>query len=248
MAHQTIDDPWCQYIPHLHRALADPSQVRYLPSVAGELTLEQACSAGETLHYLLIALLGWRSPGHGLAWWYSAGKPVDDPRLRLVRDHWDAHRQLDYYAAWAWARGQACLTPDDLSPATLARVSLWPYEEWWRDFRRRGLALNNDPFYGGTNPLHLGHSNDFGCREDLLGVPELLADQSRRKAVLIARGLESWRADLAATASALPSLGDRSWHVEVVDRQAGWLGDFRQSRDTGQWFLGRHSLHMRGNP
>ncbi len=241
-------DPWCRYIPHLHRALVDPSQVGYLPYVAEELTLEQACSAWEPLHYLLTALLGWRSPGHGLAWWYAGGKPVDDTRLRLVRDHWDAHHQLDYYAAWAWAQGQACLTPDDLDPAAMARASLWPHEDWWREFRRRGMALNNDPFYGGTNPLHLGHSEAYGWREEGAGEADLLVDRGRRKAALIVSGLEAWRTDLQATASRLPGLGDRSWHVEVVDRQVGWLGEYRQSRETGLWFLGRHSLHMRGNP
>lgn len=35
-----IEDRWCQYIPHLHRALADPSQIGYVPYVAGELNLE----------------------------------------------------------------------------------------------------------------------------------------------------------------------------------------------------------------
>lgn len=52
----------------------------------------------------------------------------------------------------------------------------------------RGLDLRNDPFYGGSNPLHLGHSEALG-----------------------------------------------------------WLGEFRRSRETGLWFLGRHGLHMRGN-
>lgn len=241
-------DPWCRYIPHLHRALADPSQTGHLPYVAEELTLEQACSAWEPLHYLLTALLGWRSPGHGLAWWYAAGKPVDDPRLRLVRDHWDAHHQLDYYAAWAWAQGQACLTPDDLSRAAMARASLWPREDWWRDFKRQGLALNNDPFYGGSNPLHLGHSETFGCQEEGAGEAELLADRGRRKAVLIVAGIETWRASLKLAGVQLPSLGERSWHVEVIDRQVGWLGEFRQSRITGQWFMGRHGRHCHGFP
>lgn len=73
-----------------------------------------------------------------------------------------------------------------------------------------------------------------------------MANKSRRKAVLIVTGLESCRADLIAEASKLPSLGDRSWHVEVVDGQIGWLGEYRQSRETGRWFLGRHSVHIKG--
>lgn len=247
MQFQRIEDRWCQYIPHLHRALADPSQIGYVPYVAGELTLEQACSAWEPLHYLFTALLGWRSPGHGLAWWYAAGKPVDDPRLALVRELWDARYQLDYYAAWAWAQGQVCLTPDDLDPAVMARVSLWQNEEWWRAFKRRGLDLQNDPFYGGSNPLHLGHSETFGWQEKPGAKADLLMDRASRKAVLFVSGLQSWRADLEAAAARLPDLGERSWHVEVVDRQVGWLGEYRRSRKTGQWFVGLHGVHLRGN-
>jgi hypothetical protein len=45
----------------------------------------------------------------------------------------------------------------------------------------------------------------------------------------------------------LPALPDaRSWHVEVFDRRVGWLGTYRQSRVTGQWFAGKHSVHMAG--
>lgn len=247
MESERSDDPWCLYIPHLHRALADPAQIGYLPYVAEELTLEHACAAWEPLHYLFTALLGWQSPGHGLAWWYAAGKPVDDPRLRVVRDHWNARYQLDYYAAWAWAQGQVCLAPDDLDPAAMARASLWQNEDWWRAFKRRGRALQNDPFYGGSNPLHLGHSETFGWLETSGANADLLVDKARRKAVLLVSGLQSWRADLEAAEARMPSLGDRSWHVEVIDRQVGWLGEYRQSRETDRWFLGRHSLHVKGN-
>lgn len=168
--------------------------------------------------------------------------------MALVRELWDAHYQLDYYAAWAWAQGQGCLTPGDLDPVAMARASLWQNEDWWRVFKRRGLALQNDPFYGGNNPLHLGHSETFGWREEGAGEAELLTDSVRRKAVLIVTALETWRADLQAAESRLPGLGDRSWHVEVLDRRVDWLGEYRQSRQTGLWFLGRHSLHMRGQP
>lgn len=207
-----IQDPWCRYIPHLHRALADPSQTGFVPYVSEELSLEDACSAWEPLHYLFTALLGGRSPGHGLAWWYAAGKPVDDPRLALVRDLWDAHHQLDYYAAWTWAQGQVCLTPDDLDPAAMARTSLWQNEDWWRAFKRRGLDLRNDPFYGGNNPLHLGHIETFGRQVTPGAKADLLMDRASRKAVLFVSGLQSWRAALEAAAARLPDLGECSLH------------------------------------
>jgi hypothetical protein len=139
-----------------------------------------------------------------------------------------------------------CLTPDDLDPAAMARKSLWQDEDWWRAFKRRGLDLQNAPFYGGSNPLHLGHSETFGCRAEGAGEPELLVDKGRRKAVLMASGLDAWRADLQVAGLRLPGIGDRSWRVDVVDRRVGWLGEYRQRRETGVWFLGRHSVHIKG--
>lgn len=107
--------------------------------------------------------------------------------------------------------------------------------------------LHNDPFYGCGNPLHLEHSEIFGLQEAPGAKANLLVDKARRRAVLMVSGLLSWRADLEKAAMTLPSLGDRSWHVEVIDRQVGWLGEYRQSRETGRWFLGKHGLHMRGS-
>lgn len=40
----------------------------------------------------------------------------------------------------------------------------------------------------------------------------------------------------------------RYWQVDVFDRQVGYLGRYRQSRETGLWFTGRHSVHMWGQP
>jgi len=44
----------------------------------------------------------------------------------------------------------------------------------------------------------------------------------------------------------LPDLGERSWHVDVFAKPAGWLGTFRRSRETGLWFQGKHSIHIKG--
>lgn len=53
---------------------------------------------------------------------------------------------------------------------------------------------------------------------------------------------------MQAFGGGLPPVGGHSWHVEVFDRETGWLGLFRQSRVTVLWFQGRHSLHAAGNP
>jgi hypothetical protein len=169
-----------------------------------------------------MAILGWASPGHGLAWWYQAGKPTDEsPHLGLVHSVWNTKEYLDYYAAWAWTPGQSHLSVEGLSPATLARASLKPDEAWWRTFKRRGRVLNHDPFYGGSNPLHLGHSDGFGWSgpEGDRSVCHFRKEQ--RRAMLIVNHTGTWRHDLHQIAARLPSLGDRSWQIEVFDRQVG---------------------------
>lgn len=242
-------DNWCQHIPALHRVVADPSQANQLPAVTRDLSLEQACATWEPLHYLFTALLGWESPGHGLAWWYDAGKPTDDPLLKLVHQFWDTNYLLHPYAAWAWTPGQSFLSPDDIDPAALVRSSLYPNEVWWRAFKETRQRNGHDPFCGGSNPLHLGHSDDFGM--DYVGdadvQPILHSNPKDRRAVLIVSSINHWRRNLSNMGGQLPKLGDHSWHVEVFDRQVGYLGLFRQSRVTGKWFVGKHGVHMKGN-
>lgn len=249
MLERTLD-PWCKDIPNLHRALADPALEELLPYVSEQLELADACSSWETLHYLLTVLLGWESVGHGLAWWYKAEKPNDDPALKLAWHYWDAHYQLDYYAAWAWRNGVQPFDLEVMTTGQIARTSLYPDENWWRDFKRRGQTLRHDPFYGGSNPLHLGHSDEFGMAYvgDDDPQPILHSNPKDRRAVLIVSSINHWRRNLINMGGQLPKLGGHSWHVEVFDRQVGYLGLFRQSRVTGKWFMGKHSVHVQGNP
>jgi hypothetical protein len=208
--------------------------------------LEEACRYWETLHYLLRVILGWREIGAGLAWWYSIGKAdLGDPCLKIARKVWDDEGQLDYFAAWAWSNAYVG-SSDHLSPADMAQRSMWRNEEWWRTLKRQGMRYRNCPFYGGTNALHLGHSDDFGMGE-ARSRSRGYWSKTGRHAVLIVDGLLSWRNERREFAQQLPPLGNRSWHLEVFDRTTGYLGLYRQSRVTGLWFMGKHSLHMRGN-
>ena len=77
--------------------------------------------------------------------------------------------------------------------------------------------------------------------------PRYTKDNTTRRAVLIVNHLGSWRSDLQRAGEQLPELGDRSWHVEVFDRQVGNLGRYRRSRVTGNWFQGKHSVHLWGH-
>ena len=246
-------DPWLRDVPAVFRALADPRLESAIPRPTTG-PLEQACAHWGALHYTLSSLLGWADVGRGLAWWYATGKPVDDsPVLALVRRVWGADDLIDYYAAWSWLPpGVGYLVPQSAaidggpSPTWLGQHSRWPDEDWWRAFVRRGQEHHHDPFYGGTDPLHLtahaGPPVDAGSSAPLVHlVPE------QRRAVLVTGGLDHWLADLRQLEGRLPPLGERSWRVEVFDRLTGYLGEYRLSRVTGRWFTGRHSIHMRGN-
>ena len=140
-----MTDPWLRDVPAVFRALADPRLESAIPRPATG-PLEQACAHWGALHYTLSSLLGWADVGRGLAWWYAAGKPVDDsPVLVLVQRVWGADDLIDYYAAWSWlppgvgyALPQSAVIDGGPSPTWLAQHSRWPDEDWWRSFVRRG--------------------------------------------------------------------------------------------------------------
>lgn len=243
-----ITDTWCQHIPLLHRLLADPTLKIGFPSPMDAGMTDQACSVWETLHYLLRYLLGWNSPGSGLAWWYAEGKPIhDSPLLRTLSQLWDRDGELDYYAAWAWTQDMGFPNTIHDSPSRFADESQNDDLQWWREFLDRPKPRWADPFHGGTNPLHLGHSDWFGCDELKTDRSELHHDLSTRQAMLIVNNIGSWRRDLKHSTQRLPDLGERSWHVQVFDRQHGYLGTFRRSRETGLWFQGKHRIHAAGH-
>lgn len=249
-----MTDPWLRDVPAVFRALADPRLESAIPQPTTG-SFDQACAHWGALHYTLSSLLGWVDVGCGLAWWYAAGKPVEDsPVLALVQRVWGADDLIDYYAAWSWLPPgvgyelpQLALIDGGPSPTWLAQHSRWPDEDWWRSFARRGQVHRHDPFYGGSDPLHLAaHACPPTVEPSANPLVHLVPQQPR--AVLVTEGLDHWLADLHALEANLPPQGERSWRVELFDRCVGYLGEYRRSRVTGRWFLGKHSVHMRGHP
>lgn len=244
-------DWWQRQWPALFRALADPDTAMPQPVNDG---LEQSCASWGALHHALRCLLGWGDVGRGLAWWYAAGKPTGhSPVLAVVQKTWGRDDLLDYYAAWAWKPADAgWVLPQSAdpvhgpSPTWLAQHSRWHDEDWWRSFVRRGAVHHHDPFYGGSDALHLSaHGGDEA--ESCPDHARLVADPAARHAVLVVEDLTAWYAALAHVGASLPPLVERSWRVDVFHRRVGWLGQFRCSRVTGRWFTGKHSIHMQGN-
>ncbi len=250
------DDPtlvgevqWCHLIPSLHRLLANPTAVVEMPQIERRISLMEACAYWETAMYLLRFLFGWRDPGAGLQWWYrNAQEDLGDPRLILLKQMWNSEGQLDLLAAWCWEN----------EPGHDARRGQdFLGSKWWTAFERKHVkqrVYDHDPFNGGYNPLHLGHSGHLPSsthNPNIAAIANsgnlLQSDLKERKAVLVLEEARGWYDLLMHYGAKLPSLGNRSWHVDVVVKPMGWLGTLRQSRQTGLWFQGRHLIHAAGN-
>ena len=242
-----IEDEWCRLIPLLHQILSGARTADEFPDPTRVQELREGCAVWETLHYLLRSLLGWSNPAKGLAWWYQAQKPtLDSELLRITMQLWGQGDALDFYTAWAWKQEDGQV--NDGFDAT----RLFADENWWTAFRARREPAWQDPYYGGTNPLHLGHSDfdPFGgasAELDLTSCWELHHDIGTRRAVLVVDHIGVWRGVLKRAGARLPDLGNHSWYVQIFDRQYGSLGTFRRSRVTGRWFQGKHSIHVVGN-
>lgn len=245
-----INDKWCIHLPALHRALHDPHCLGDLPVFDKSFDLHQACAYWECVYYCLSALLGWADQAKGLAKWYRAGKPVEDSAvLTFLRSFWDREQMLDSYAAWVWSRGVYLPDPAAASAEEIAEKAHYGDAEWWQSFVSRGAVMSHDPFYGGTNPLHLGHSEHFGfsASSSSEAACTYFHKNKSMEIVLVVSSILSWRAELQRCAMDLPAVPGKSWRVKVFDRTTGFLGEFRRSRRTGQWFIGKHSTHMMGN-
>ena len=237
--------------PSVHRVLANGCCSRVLPTIGECRKLEEFVAYWDALDYIVRCVLGWADPSTGLRWWYAEGcKLTGDPWLDLITRHWNDEGQLAFYAAHLWRGLNTGLEQEPLSWETMTQQASAGDLQWWTDFHRMGRPWPFDPFYGGTNPMHLGMAETVeeanppgkweGYRCDRLA--------EERKAVLITSAFLRWPAELAAFGETLPDDPHHSWHVDVFDREFGWLGLFRKSRVTGRWFQGRHSVHMAGNP
>ncbi len=98
---------WGFAIPWMYQALAAPRARRPMLRAPepGDDFWPGALGYWGALHHLLVYGFGWSRPDRGLHWWYDAGRPVDDPKLALLGEIWDADGQLDWYAAWLWTTG-----------------------------------------------------------------------------------------------------------------------------------------------
>lgn len=202
---------------------------------------------------LLIYSFGWPRPDRGLRWWYEAGKPITDPRFQLTAELWDQDGQLDWFAAWLWTSQhmlQWQLRFEELVGYKQDETPVRVEPHWLRTQREAASEFGlNTPLgvEGDTDELHLsGHV--AGPLQPLRGTARLFrTDPAQRRAVLLLDSMVGWYRALVTEGGTLPELpGVHSWYVDVIVKPVGWLGTFRRSLETGLWFSGRHSDHMRG--
>lgn len=252
----------CEYVHLVHQLLGNPEREHLFPAPAetkGDDVFRHMVSCWDSAYYVLRCLLGWASPGKGLVWYMENRRKLpDEPPLQLLRQVFDNDDQLDLLAAWVWTSRWEDLRPMQYRVATNSHdnappaASVQPPDDWWEAFQRKWPRGETkypiNPYYDGAggNELHLGHFypvfDDYGE-----GAMLLRSGPDLRRAVLISDEFGGWYAALARLGSELPSLGDRSWHVDVVVKTTGWLGAFRRSRKTGLWFMGQHRYHEVGN-
>lgn len=242
---------WFWAYPNVVKALAAPSVAAVVPALPREPDMydpaKRAALLGyyAPLHLLLLHHLGWEQPHRGLARWYDAGKPTEEPVLALIEQVWGKSGALDNYFAWllrerlvfAWDRSEGLL----------------PAWEGGSEERGAGESLHDepagilrprlgDPFHGGWNPPHLDAYQL--STSGLTGGRIVESDEQSRKAIYLGERADSWYRDLMQE-SALPPAAP-SWRVDVWVKSLGYLGTFCRSRETGRWFQGHHSWHIAG--
>ncbi len=241
---------WGFSIPWMSQVLASPRSLRPMlqAPAPGDHLGPGALAYWSSLLHLLVYGFGWSQPGRGLRWWYEAGKPVDDPRLALISEVWDADGQLDWFAAWLWTTGACCYL---YRPIGFTEESCAEVDAGWLERVEGRIAGSRtpSPYGGGSDPLHLTAHIGGPLQRRVRGRSQLtLHPTGRRTAAFAVDSMTGWYRALAEDAGSLP--GDdagRSWDVDVVVRPVGWLGTFRRSRSTGLWYAGRHRNHLVGN-
>jgi len=149
------------------------------------------------------------------------------------------HRGL---LAWAYDQNLTMI------PGSQAAVGSRPAESLLRNLsERRASPRWQHTWAGGTDPLHLvSHAQSPLKPAEAPTVTHNDSDHSPRSA-LLHESYPGWYRSLQETESlAEPHQSGRSRKVDVVIRRIGWLGTYRQSRETGLWFRGRHRLHQLG--
>lgn len=187
--------------------------------------------------------LGWAYPVRGLARWDQAGRPTEEPILATVERWWGP--KLPDFLAWGADHKPGEIGGPDLTlgrqhaPVRGTLFQAYWHRTWDQDWK----DVWGHPGYNG---FHLWpHMNMPWKTGDLSdGKAPVLGSGSASQAMILDR-YSGWYRELMNSGGGI--IGGRSRRVDVVVRSLGWLGTYRESRTTGLWFRGKHSVHLLGN-
>ncbi|WP_251449398.1 hypothetical protein [Microbacterium sp. Marseille-Q6648] len=267
---------WTWAVPMPYRALADPHGICVMPiSPADTIRRNEAGHPKGNFHHglayfatlqsFLTYSFGWTRHDLGLLWWYRNDRPVDDPRMALLREIWDADGMLERYMAWCidhgpgeWKAGPGTPIRHWAKHLNQAPAVLTEADRERLNAQRR-LAESGD-LCASPWGMHLEDGGHIGAPSGRqwkhLPVPAELAesarishsDPARGRATLVTEHVTGWYSTLADLGATLPPRpGGRSWRVDVFVQPIGYLGEYRHSWSTGLWFAGRHRYHAVGN-
>ena len=218
-----------------------------------------------SLSAVVVGHLGWREPATGLAAWINNGMPEDNAIMSAIKKLWG----LDAASLLAEPSRTNLLkiASEVLRPKENESAQTWHYPDldspkykhsrWFIEKKAEADKKWGAPNAGGWDPLHLTdhvgsvlgmyqsthYADQFGAR--LLHSSHASYDA---RASLIVESGTPWYSALTKWGDRLSSRHDgRSWRVEVVSKDYGYIGEFRRSSVTGLWFTGKHSSHMLGN-
>lgn len=221
---------WAYALPWMYRIISADHPGAMMPRCPGpkDSVFSGPCGYWAALWELLRFNLGWSQLARGLDWWLSAGRPVEDRKLRLLRDIWLADGQLDWFRAWLYERESS---HSERPPAQ------W-FDQIEANIREEGVRTN--PFTGGSDPLHL-QSHGEGPLKKISSDVQMSATYigDGTEAIVLLPGLGGW---YAALSERNPSV-----RVRVMVPWIGEIGLFSCSQRTGLWHSTTEDIHLAGN-
>lgn len=257
--------PWVRHLPLAWSLAATPASAASPPPDPTDTYLEDSASGRDPnskAHAALIAYwapllqlchfgLGWSRPDLGLSRWLEMGSPTDDPVLEVIARWWSRERLGDVLA-WAARTGHFQHAASHIAElAELREVDLTPLPDRYEHRRAESWSA---VWAGGSDPMHLGphalvaiQSPDTtlvqsGVRRTDSSNPT--GSGAANRALILPTYAGWYRTVLTERPTAIAG---RSVRTDVVCTPVGWLGQYRQSRQTGLQFRGRHRWHELGN-
>lgn len=239
---------WGRWLPTIWRTVEDESSPVAVP-VRPPPDLNDSCAWWTPCLHLMLYGLGWPSPALGIQNWLTAGRPLQDARLRTIEAIYGRH--IEAVASYLWY-GYAPF--EELSSELgLPAVERPDPPEWIARTVTPAMSTTPNPVEGGQDPLHLSVHTLGPIAEYEPASVELvvgdLATAGPPRATLICETAVGWYRALQETGDMLPANVERQgWRIDVLIRPVGHIGLYRRSRESGRWFAGRHRWHQHGIP